>query len=66
MTFELLQHVIVTGVALVALSVVFRRVTGVVRDEKPKCDSCPSATTRVPRDTRQATPMTLVRRSQPR
>ena len=45
MGYEMLQHVVVTIVALGAAGVVIRRVTGVVRPPTgdSKCSSCPSA-----------------------
>jgi len=61
MTFELLQHVVVTIVALAAAAVIVRRVTGLVRTPggESKCSSCPSAGAHghPPQDT----PLTLVR-----
>jgi hypothetical protein len=45
MAFELIQHIIVTIVAIGAVTVIVRRVAGVVRTPagQSKCSSCPSA-----------------------
>ena len=61
MTFELLQHVVVTIVALGAATVIVRRVTGIVRTPggQSKCSSCPSAEAHG--QGQQGTPLTLVR-----
>ena len=61
MSFELLQHIVVTIVALGAGAVIVRRVTGVVRTPAatPKCSSCPSA--RAHSQPRQESPLTLIR-----
>jgi hypothetical protein len=66
---ELLQHIIVTLVALAAAAVVFRRVAGVVRSPRRQstpCANCPSASQHQASDTATAAsaakPLTLVRR----
>jgi hypothetical protein len=63
MDFELIQHIVVTIVALGAATVIVRRVTGVVRTPagQPKCSSCPSAGSSARRP--QVSPLTLVRRA---
>jgi hypothetical protein len=66
---ELLQHIIVTLVALTAAAVVFRRVAGVVRSPRRQstpCANCPSASEHHPEAAAAASstvkPLTLVRR----
>jgi hypothetical protein len=63
MSFELLQHIAVTIVAIGAAAVIVRRVTGVVRTPgaQPKCDSCPSAAAH--RSPRHEAPLTVIRRA---
>jgi hypothetical protein len=64
MVFELIQHVIVTIVAIGALTVIVRRVAGVVRTPtgQSKCSSCPSAAAHGHRKQESST-LTLVRHS---
>ena len=61
MTLLLLQHIVVTLVALGAATVIVRRITGVVTASgpQPKCDSCPSVGAQ--RQTRQSYPLTIIR-----
>ena len=61
MGFELLQHIVVTIVAIAATTVIVRRVAGVVRTPgaEPKCSSCPSAAAH--RHPPQRFPLTVVR-----
>jgi hypothetical protein len=66
---ELLQHIIVTLVALAAAAVVFRRVAGVMftpRRSSTPCANCPSAAQHQVKDgipaSSSAKPLTLVRR----
>ena len=61
MAVELIQHVVVTIVAIGAAAVIFRRVTGVVRlpGGESKCSSCPSAAAHG--HPQQKFPLTLVR-----
>ena len=63
MDFELLQHIVVTLVAIGAATVIVRRVSGVVRTPAgpSKCSSCPSAGAQAQRQ--EVSPLTLVRRS---
>ena len=63
MGLELLQHIVVTILALGATTVIVRRVAGVVRtsDAQPKCDSCPSAGAHG--QPQQQYPLTVVRSS---
>lgn len=61
MTLDLLQHIVVTIVAIGAAAVIVRRVTGLVRkDAPPKCDACPSAASHKPPAT--TAPLTLIRK----
>ena len=62
MGFELLQHILVTIVAIGAVTVIVRRVAGVVRTPgcEPKCSSCPSAAQTKPQPS-QAVPLTVIR-----
>lgn len=61
MDFELLQHIVVTIVAIGAAAVIVRRVAGVVRAPggQSKCSSCPSAGVQGP--ARQESPLKLIR-----
>ena len=61
MDFELLQHIVVTIVAIGAAAVIVRRVAGVVRTPggQSKCSSCPSAGAQG--HPQQESPLTLVR-----
>ena len=63
MVIELIQHVVVTIVAIGAAAVIFRRVTGVVRlpGGESKCSSCPSAAAHGHPHPQQKFPLTLVR-----
>jgi hypothetical protein len=64
MPFELLQHAVVTIVAIGAAILIARRVAGVVRTPgtQPKCSSCPSAKahSQPPREA----PLTLIRNAE--
>lgn len=62
MAFELIQHIIVTIVAIGAVTVIVRRVAGVVRTPagQSKCSSCPSAAAHGHRQQESST-LTLVR-----
>lgn len=61
MPFELIQHIVVTLVAIGAATVIVRRVAGVVRTSGPqaKCSSCPSAAAHS--RSQQESPLTLLR-----
>ena len=61
MTLVLLQHIVVTLVALGAATVIVRRVTGIVSTPgvEPKCASCPSAAAH--RRSPQHIPLTVLR-----
>ena len=60
---ELIQHIIVTIVAIGAFTVIVRRVAGVVRTPagQSKCSSCPSAAAHGHRP--QESTLTLVRQT---
>ena len=61
MAFELLQHIVVTIVAIGAATMIVKRVAGVVRTPagQPKCSSCPSPGAHG--HSQQESPLTLVR-----
>ena len=63
MDFELIQHIVVTVVAIGAATVIVRRVAGVVRAPAgpSKCSSCPSAGAQQGPG-QEVSPLTLVRR----
>jgi hypothetical protein len=61
MTFALLQHIVVSLVALGAAAVIVRRVSGIVTTSgpQPRCDACPSTASR--RQPVQHVPLTVIR-----